>query len=567
MPIIYTYPSVVPKISDLVLLSTTNSDDENVTANASIASIKDVIDVVDNLTAGSGISVSNPTGDITIGNTGILSLTAGNNVSLSGSNDNITISAQAIGVNSISDFNGNNSLTGAVKIGSTSNVNVTFNTGTNKIDLSVLADISAGTPFSDSVIPVINGSNELIDSPMQVSGDDLIMKRYIRHLGDNGALFGFNTDSEFLIYTESNDQESLRITPTGTAIKTNATNRFTTTAAGATELYYAGSKKFETTTTGSTLTGGLSLSDGTNNVTISIPTITTSYDLKMPASIGAASQVLKLPSTIGSSPYQLTWGDASGGGGGVPGGSTGSVQFKNSSSEFAGDAGFTFTNASGVPKLIIGDTTQDTAGIIEIQSDDNGAELKIGGGSQTYYTSIKGSDSDTASYGIILPPAGPGGNNKILESTSAGVLSWINTPSGTSYSAGDGLDLTGTTFSTDLKANGGLVIQSTELAVDLSASAITGTLSESDGGTGASLAATVNNTLIGTGDYFAESGDVETGILLPVGATVRRPTASSTNVGLMRYNSQTANFELCKQTTSSSGEYSWYTIDVTIISE
>ena len=56
-------------------------------------------------------------------------------------------------------------------------------------------------------------------------------------------------------------------------------------------------------------------------------------------------------------------------------------------------------------------------------------------------------------------------------------------------------------------------------------------------------------------------------MLLPVGATVRRPTANSTNVGLMRYNSQTANFELCKQTTSSSGEYSWYTIDVTIITE
>ncbi len=47
MAIIYTYPSVVPKISDLVLLSTTNSDDENITANASIASVKDVIDVVD----------------------------------------------------------------------------------------------------------------------------------------------------------------------------------------------------------------------------------------------------------------------------------------------------------------------------------------------------------------------------------------------------------------------------------------------------------------------------------------------------------------------------------------
>ena len=40
----------------------------------------------------------------------------------------------------------------------------------------------------------------------------------------------------------------------------------------------------------------------------------------------------------------------------------------------------------------------------------------------------------------------------------------------------DKKDLTGTTFSTDLKANGGLVIESTELALDLGASSITGSL-------------------------------------------------------------------------------------------
>ena len=32
---------------------------------------------------------------------------------------------------------------------------------------------------------------------------------------------------------------------------------------------------------------------------------------------------------------------------------------------------------------------------------------------------------------------------------------------GTTYTAGDGLDLSGTVFSTDVKANGGLVIEST----------------------------------------------------------------------------------------------------------
>ena len=45
----------------------------------------------------------------------------------------------------------------------------------------------------------------------------------------------------------------------------------------------------------------------------------------------------------------------------------------------------------------------------------------------------------------------------------------------TTYTAGDGLDLSGTTFSTDLKANGGVVIEgvNNELAVDLGALSIT----------------------------------------------------------------------------------------------
>ena len=109
-------------------------------------------------------------------------------------------------------------------------------------------------------------------------------------------------------------------------------------------------------------------------------------------------------------------------------GSTGSVQFKASTGGFQGDTSFIFESSND--KLIVGDTSNDNSGTIEIQSDENGGTLKIGGGSQQYYTSIKGSDSDTADYNIILPPAGPGGNNKILESTSAGILSWIPTPTG-----------------------------------------------------------------------------------------------------------------------------------------
>ena len=61
--------------------------------------------------------------------------------------------------------------------------------------------------------------------------------------------------------------------------------------------------------------------------------------------------------------------------------------------------------------------------------------------------------------------------------------------------AGDGLDKSGIELSVDLKANGGLVIESTELAVDLAASSITGTLAIGDGGTGATSASAARTAL------------------------------------------------------------------------
>ena len=64
-----------------------------------------------------------------------------------------------------------------------------------------------------------------------------------------------------------------------------------------------------------------------------------------------------------------------------------------------------------------------------------------------------------------------------------------------SVTAGDGLDKSGNTLSLDLKSNGGLVIESTEVAVDLAASSITGTLAISDGGTGATSASAARTAL------------------------------------------------------------------------
>ena len=61
--------------------------------------------------------------------------------------------------------------------------------------------------------------------------------------------------------------------------------------------------------------------------------------------------------------------------------------------------------------------------------------------------------------------------------------------------AGNGLDKSGNTLSVDLKANGGIVIESTEMAVDLSASSITGTLAVGDGGTGSTSASGARTNL------------------------------------------------------------------------
>jgi len=61
--------------------------------------------------------------------------------------------------------------------------------------------------------------------------------------------------------------------------------------------------------------------------------------------------------------------------------------------------------------------------------------------------------------------------------------------------AGNGLEKSGNTLSVDLKSNGGLVIESAEIAVDLAASSITGTLAIGDGGTGATSASAARTAL------------------------------------------------------------------------
>jgi len=101
--------------------------------------------------------------------------------------------------------------------------------------------------------------------------------------------------------------------------------------------------------------------------------------------------------------------------------------------------------------------------------------------------------------------------------------------------AGDGLDKSGNELSLDLKANGGLVIESTEACVDLSASSITGTLAVGDGGTGATSASAARTALglvIGT-NVQAYDADLDTLSGCQSGAASAIAALTSTEVGIL----------------------------------
>ena len=96
------------------------------------------------------------------------------------------------------------------------------------------------------------------------------------------------------------------------------------------------------------------------------------------------------------------------------------------------------------------------------------AELEILDGATVTTGELNLLDGDTSVGGSITLANGDGfvvNDGGVMKTIPASDVNTYVGDSDTTYSAGDGLDLSGTTFSTDLMADGGLEITSTELSV------------------------------------------------------------------------------------------------------
>jgi len=156
-----------------------------------------------------------------------------------------------------------------------------------------------------------------------------------------------------------------------------------------------------------------------------------------------------------------------------------------------------------------------------------------GGTGQTSYTN--GQLLIGNSTGNTLTKATLTAGSNVTITNGGGSITIAATDTNTTYTAGNGLDLSGTTFALDLKANGGLVIESTEVGVDLGASSITGTLAVGDGGTGATTASGARTALgvaIGS-DVQAYDADLDTLSGMQTGAASALAALTSTEVAIL----------------------------------
>ena len=152
------------------------------------------------------------------------------------------------------------------------------------------------------------------------------------------------------------------------------------------------------------------------------------------------------------------------------------------------------TNPSNQTKTVTLSSIKDSigAGVSSLSS----ANTAIVASSSTGAITIT-STAYTGGTNIGHVPSGSGGSSTAFLN---GAGDWA-TPPNTTYTAGNGIELTGTTFAADLLVNGGLQFsgQNNELQINLSASNIAGGLQPANGGTGLNSISSLENANVNYG--------------------------------------------------------------------
>src|SRR6056300_1521724 len=192
-------------------------------------------------------------------------------------------------------------------------------------------------------------------------------------------------------------------------------------------------------------------------------------------------------------------------------------------------SGITNSNASNISLGTLavarggtGTTTSTGSGSVVLNTSPTFSGTVQGGtfsGSGSGLTSLNAGNISTGTLPVARGGTGATTLNNLIQMGTHTTGNYVATITG-----GNGIESTGATsgesithtLSVDTKANGGLVIQNNQLAVDLRASAITGTLAVSDGGTNitsyakgdiliASATNTLSNLSLGTSGYVLTS--------------------------------------------------------------
>ena len=227
-----------------------------------------------------------------------------------------------------------NGLTGNISLTGGANINVT--TSGQNIEISTSASNVDGSGTAGK-IPKWSDSNTLTDSVItDQGGEDIIIPRFIKHEGDLNNAFGFFQNGQFLVSVGPSTADQFSVMANAIIMKTDSGTKL---AAGPTGVTLYSDENGSTTVSKESLLtydSGIIVKGGTENsfarggavrfynstnsgfVGIKGPTTmptNSNYEIILPNTVGTASQVLKLPSTIGSTPYQLAWGNAGSGSG------------------------------------------------------------------------------------------------------------------------------------------------------------------------------------------------------------------------------------------------------------